>query len=191
MSLFDNFLKDLNNNPKKDALPEDMKKKLEQLNSLFADMPKKKAAPKETPKSEPVKPAEPAKPAVTVSYKTASYEGMERDDYYTELPEDELDCKEKILEVVNAEWPDVTIREDISPTEIGGTGRFYNYSIGFYRAGKPILFIMLVGKKTTTHRMYRWSKEQAERAGVPMLNFIKHAPNRYWYIKERLSTYLN
>jgi len=54
----------------------------------------------------------------------------------------------------------------------------------------PKLFIMIVGKNTTTHREYRWSREQAERAGVTMINFVAHYPNEIPYIVDRLHQYL-
>lgn len=125
-----------------------------------------------------------------VSYATASYEGIDREDYDIELPEDGMDCKGKLLEVLAADFPSYEVFEDVSPVTLGGTGRFMNYSLGIYKDGAPRLFIMIIGKTTTRHREYRWSKEQAQKAGVEMINFIGHAPNRYWYIKERLGKYL-
>ncbi|MBR0386089.1 MAG: hypothetical protein IJI05_06055 [Erysipelotrichaceae bacterium] len=125
-----------------------------------------------------------------ISYATASYAGIRKDDYYMELPEDSLDCKAKILEVLAADFPQYEVREEVSPTTIGGKGRFMNYSLGLYFNGQPRLFIMIIYGSQGRKREYRWSKEQAAAVGITMINFLKYSPNRYWYIKERLSQYL-
>ena len=78
----------------------------------------------------------------------------------------------------------------MSPTTIGGQGRFLDYSYGVYLGGDPKLFIMIVGKKTTSHRVYRWSKEEAAKKGITMINFVEHFPNKYDYVKNRLAQYL-
>ena len=54
----------------------------------------------------------------------------------------------------------------------------------------PKLLIMLIGKTTTSHREYRWSREVAEAKGIPFINFIRHYPNRVDYIRQRLHKYL-
>ena len=112
------------------------------------------------------------------------------EDYFEEQPEDNVDARTKILDVLKNEFPQYEVREDVSPTTIGGTGRFMNYSIGVYDNGVPKMFIMLIGKTTTSHREYRWSREEAEKNGITFLNFIKHYPNRTGYISERLHKYL-
>ena len=65
-----------------------------------------------------------------------------------------------------------------------------DYSIGVYSGEDPKLFIMLIGKTTTSHREYRWSREEAEKRGYPFINFIVHYPNTPAYISERLHKYL-
>lgn len=160
-----------------DALPEDMKKEL------------KESAPKPEVKVDE-KALEAAQAKTDVSYATADYTGIDREDYDEELPEDFLPAKGKIMEVLEADFKDYEIFEDVSPTLIGGTGNFLDYSIGVYKDGVPKLFIMLINNKNYRLRTYRWSKEQAEKAGIPMINFIENAPNRYWYISERLHKYL-
>ena len=52
------------------------------------------------------------------------------------------------------------------------------------------LIIMLIGKTTTQHREYRWSKEFALSHGMTFLNFVQHYPNRLDYISDRLHKYL-
>ncbi len=114
----------------------------------------------------------------------------EEDYFDEELPEDNIDARVKILDVLKNDFPQYEVREDVSPTTIGGTGRFMNYSIAVYDQGAMKLAIMLIGKTTTSHREYRWSREEAEKNGIIFLNFVRHYPNRVEYIRERLHKYL-
>ena len=107
------------------------------------------------------------------------------DDY-----EDGKTARQRILEILADKFPRYEVKENVSPTTIGGTGKFMNYSIGVYDGAKPVLFIMLIGKTTTAHREYRWSRQEAERRGYYFINFIEHYPNRPEYIEERLRKYL-
>lgn len=104
--------------------------------------------------------------------------------------EDGRDCKEKILEVLAKEFPQYTVREDVSPSELGGEGKFMNYSLVVSEGEVPKLVMMLIGKTTTAHREYRWAREIAEKKGIPFLNFVVHYPNTVPYITERLRKYL-
>ena len=110
-------------------------------------------------------------------------------DWYTPV-EDGKTARERILDILRTEFPAYTVRENVSPRTIGGTGRFMDYSIGVYSGEDPKLFIMLIGKTTTSHREYRWSREEAEKRGYPFINFIVHYPNTPAYISERLHKYL-
>lgn len=109
-------------------------------------------------------------------------------DYKSE--EAQVPVANKIRNVMASEFPDYTLLENVSPITIGGTGRFMNYSFGAYKDGQPKLFMMIVGKTTCSHREYRWSKEQAQAAGVEMINFVEHYPNKIDYIVNRLHQYL-
>ena len=104
--------------------------------------------------------------------------------------EDGRPAAEKILEVLEREFPEYQVRDKVSPETLGGTGRFMRYSFGIYKDNVPKLFIMLIGKTTCRLREYRWSKEQAEKAGVTLINFIEHEPNSIPYITQRLHKYL-
>lgn len=104
--------------------------------------------------------------------------------------DDGIDAAVKIRKVLAESFPQYEIKENVSPATIGGSGNFMNYSFGVYSAGTPKLFIMLVGKTTCSTRNYRWSKEQAAKSGVTMINFVKHYPNNVGYIKDRLQQYL-
>ena len=104
--------------------------------------------------------------------------------------EEEVDVRKEIEEIVAECFPQYELRRNVSPTTIGGQGRFLDYSYGLYRDGVPKLFIMIVDKKTCCHRMYRWSKEEAANKGITMINFVEHFPNKYDYVKNRLAQYL-
>jgi len=121
--------------------------------------------------------------------KQAEAEEAKKEEHYTPV-EDGKTCREKILEVLASEFPQYTVKEDVSPTTIGGTGKFMNYSIAVYDGETPKLFMMLIGKTTTFHREYRWSREEAEKKGYTFLNFVKHYPNTIPYITDRLHQYL-
>ncbi len=134
--------------------------------------------------------AEPEKKASGESEQEYSEPVSTDDDDIFEGTCDAPTCRQRILDVISSQFPSYSVAEDVSPTTVGGTGRFMNYSIGVYSGGQPKLFIMIIGKTTTSHREYRWSKEAAEKAGVTMINFIAHYPNKTRYISERLSKYL-
>ena len=121
-----------------------------------------------------------ATPAVTVSESVpAGYEGLA-----------DADLEMKLETVLAKEFPQYEIRKEVSPTTIGGTGRFLNYSYGVYENGTPKLFIMLIGNNTCASRYYRWSKEAAQNAGVTLINFVPHFENKITYIIQRLHQYL-
>ncbi|MBQ9140508.1 MAG: hypothetical protein IJX63_01775 [Lachnospiraceae bacterium] len=107
------------------------------------------------------------------------YEGLE-----------EEDVDRKLRAVLAKEFPQYEVREQVSPTTLGGTGKFKPYDFGIYENGAPKLFIMVVYNNTCAQREYRWSKEQAEAAGVTMINFVFAFENRLDYIIDRLHQFL-
>ena len=54
-----------------------------------------------------------------------------KESYFEEV-DDGKDCRERILEVLANEFPQYAVKENVSPTTIGGTGRFMDYSIVVY-----------------------------------------------------------
>ncbi len=107
---------------------------------------------------------------------------------YEDVAEETVDVK--LRAVFQREFPQYEIREGVSPTTIGGTGNFMPYTFGVYENGQPKLFIMEVYNNTCRERLYRWSKEEAEKAGVPMINFVGLFENKIDYIIDRLHQYL-
>lgn len=100
------------------------------------------------------------------------------------------EVNEKLREILASEFPQYEVKEKVSPTTIGGEGQFLPYDFGVYENGQPKLFIMVVYNNTCASRTYRWSKEQAERAGVEMINFVYAFENRKDYMIDRLHQYL-
>ncbi len=105
-------------------------------------------------------------------------------------PFEDIDVDEKLRIILAEEFPQYEFKEKVSPTTIGGEGEFLPYSFAVYQNGQPKLFIMVVFNNTCRLRHYRWSKEQAERAGVPMINFVFGFSNKKEYMIDRLHQYL-
>ncbi len=158
----------------------DLKNAADQLRNTLGGLVNNTQAPKPpTPQSKPSQP-QPAQPQ-----QHEVYDGGTFWDY-----EDNIPIDKKISDILAEKFSQYEVRRDVSPTEIGGTGKFMNYSFGIYQNGSPKLFIMLTGKTTNNCRLYRWSKEQAAKAGITMINFVPHFPNRPEYVAERLAKYL-
>ncbi len=158
----------------------DLKNAADQLRNTLGGLVNNTQAPKPpTPQSKPSQPqpAQPQQPEI--------HDGGTFWDY-----EDNIPIDKKISDILAEKFSQYEVSRDVSPTEIGGTGKFMNYSFGIYQNGSPKLFIMLTGKTTNNCRLYRWSKEQAAKAGITMINFVPHFPNRPEYVAERLAKYL-
>ena len=117
-------------------------------------------------------------------------EPQQQASYYEADASDSRSCREKILACLSEEFSNYTVEENVSPRRFGGEGRFMDYSIAVFDGTEVRLVIMLIGKTTTQHREYRWSKELAEKNGYPFINFINHYPNTPEYISDRLHKYL-
>ena len=108
----------------------------------------------------------------------------ERDDF----ADKEVD--EKLREILRTEFGQYEVKEQVSPTTIGGEGKFLPYDFAVYENGQPKLLIMVVYNNTCASREYRWSKEQAENAGVTLINFVYAFENKKDYMIDRLHQYL-
>lgn len=100
------------------------------------------------------------------------------------------EVEDKLRAVFKNEFSQYEIKENVSPTTIGGTGKFMPYSFGVYENGTPKLFIMVVANNTCKSRLYRWSKEEAEQNNISMINFVVNFENKIDYIINRLHQYL-
>jgi len=97
---------------------------------------------------------------------------------------------EKLREILRTEFGQYEVKEQVSPETIGGEGKFLPYDFAVYENGQPKLFIMVVYNNTCASREYRWSKEQAENAGVTLINFVYAFENKKDYMIDRLHQYL-
>ena len=131
--------------------------------------------------------AAPTSPSSNQSYSSPSYAEEAVDPMYCD---DGRPAATKLREVFASDFPAFTVRENVSPTEIGGTGKFMDYTFAVYSGGAPRLFIIVGGKSEFGKRTYRWSKQQAAAAGGPLINFWVTEPNSVPYIRERLRKYL-
>ena len=109
---------------------------------------------------------------------------------YFEVEDDGRPVEEKLEECLRVHFPEYDVDKDVSPRELGGTGRFMNYSYVISKSGEIKLIIMLIGKTTSQHREYRWSREFAQAHNYQFINFITHFPNAPEYIEARLHKYL-
>lgn len=107
---------------------------------------------------------------------------------YEDIAEETVDVK--LRKILAKEFAQYEIKEQVSPTTLGGTGKFMSYDFAVYENGVAKLFIMVVYNNTCRQREYRWSKEEAAHAGVPMINFVCAFENKIEYIINRLHQYL-
>lgn len=101
-----------------------------------------------------------------------------------------MSVEDKLRKILAEDFAQYEVKENVSPVTLGGTGNFMPYSFGIYENGTPKLFIMVVSNNTCSQRLYRWSKEEAAKAGVTMINFVGHFENKMDYVKNRLQQYL-
>ena len=92
---------------------------------------------------------------------SSSYEKYLPEDYDSDT--DPRSCREKILAVLADEFPRYDVRENVSPAEIGGTGRFMNYSIGVYDGREPKLFIMIIQRIHEILLFQSWDSSDVHR----------------------------
>lgn len=92
-----------------------------------------------------------------------------------------------IRNVLRTDFSMYEVKENISPTTIGGTGKFVPYTFGLYESGQPKAFIMVTDHNKEQLRTFRWSKEEAEKNGIPFINFFTQFPNKMEYVKNRLA----
>ncbi len=176
MGLFDKLLKEVKEAVNENISEEDREKAKNLLGNL-----------KETFGNE----IETIKKAVD-DYKAEQKEKEENkipEEFYEDY-EDGKTARQRILDILAEEFPQYNVYENVSPAEMGGDGRFMDYSIIVCEGNEVKLVIMLIGKTTTSHREYRWSREFAENHGIQFINFVEHYPNHPEYIKQRLHKYL-
>lgn len=94
---------------------------------------------------------------------------------------------EKIKNVVDTEFPDYELRENVKASEFGGESGAASYTYGIYRDATPVMMInVFVDRNAYRLKRYRLAREAAEFSGVKCLSFFSHLPNETSYIIERL-----
>ena len=133
----------------------------------------------------------------TIKKAVDEYKAEQKDKEENRIPEEFFEdyedgrtARQRILDILAEEFPQYNVYENVSPVEMGGDGKFMDYSIIVCEGNEVKLVIMLIGKTTTAHREYRWSREFAEDHGIQFINFVEHYPNHPEYIKQRLHKYL-
>ena len=96
----------------------------------------------------------------------------------------------RISNILRTEYPEYEVKNNILPYTIGGKGMFRPYTYGLYLNGEPKAFIMVTDHNKEVRRAFRWSKEEAEKNGIPFINFLTQFPNTEEYIKNRLAQYI-
>ena len=96
----------------------------------------------------------------------------------------------KLRNIIGNQFPAYELRENVSPSELGGPAEGMNYSFAVYDGQIPKLLLMIIGRNTCTHKDYKLSKAFAEQSGITMINFIEHFTNTVPYITDRLHNYL-
>ena len=80
------------------------------------------------------------------------------------------------------------IRENISPAELGGSGR--NYDFGLYRAGRLIGVVVLIEHNRDRSAAFINAKRACANANVPFISFYYHMPNERGYVIARIKSFL-
>ena len=95
---------------------------------------------------------------------------------------------EYFMSLIAANLPDVGVREWVSPTEfVPGVDPYHvNISLLLYRAGRPVLAILLVPKEQYKNRPIVTTMAACEAAGIPVMRFMEEFENRPEYVVGRI-----
>lgn len=86
--------------------------------------------------------------------------------------------------VLAQEFGAYEVRENVSPAELGGSGKPYDF--GLYRDGRMAGVVMLTQHNRDNNAAYKNAKRACEAAGVPFINFYLHMPNERGYVVSRI-----
>jgi hypothetical protein len=96
--------------------------------------------------------------------------------------------KNYFREILNSEFSRYTVKENVPVSEIGGEGR--NYDFGLYENGILKGFVVLVEHNRTNNKAYKDSKQYAQNAKIPFINFHLHMPNKRDFVIYRVNNQL-
>ncbi|MDR1564843.1 MAG: hypothetical protein LBS74_07800 [Oscillospiraceae bacterium] len=84
--------------------------------------------------------------------------------------------------------PAYVIRENVSPSELGGSGRPYDFVL--LKEGRIVGVIPLAEHNRTNNAAWKNARESAENAGIPFINFHLHMPNTKAFVIDRINRLL-
>jgi len=87
--------------------------------------------------------------------------------------------------ILEEEFAQYAIKENVPVSEIEGEGRSYDF--GLYRNGQLIAVVVLVEHNRDNNKAYKDSKMFAQKAGIPFINFYMHMPNKPEFVKYRIN----
>ncbi|MDR1726415.1 MAG: hypothetical protein LBT74_00555 [Acidobacteriota bacterium] len=95
---------------------------------------------------------------------------------------------EYFREILASEFGGYELRENVSPGEIGGVGRPYDF--GLYQGGRLVAVVPLAAHNRTNNAAWKNARAAAEGAGVPFVNFHLHMPNQRDFVISRVKRLL-
>ncbi|MDR1833514.1 MAG: hypothetical protein LBQ92_02505 [Propionibacteriaceae bacterium] len=97
--------------------------------------------------------------------------------------------KAAFREMLAAEFADLSVKEDVPVSELGGAGKPYDF--GLYRGGKLAGVVMLTEHNRDNNQAFKGAKAAAQAAGVPFINFYLHMPNERAYAVSRIRSFVS
>ena len=91
-------------------------------------------------------------------------------------------------EILTSEFADYELREKVSPSELGGDGRPYDFVL--VKGGKIVAVIPLAEHNRTSNSAWKNARTAAESAKVPFINFHLHMPNKRDFVIDRIKRLL-
>ncbi len=102
-----------------------------------------------------------------------------------DTPKNELTAT--LEDIIAAEFSEYELRKDIPVTELDIFAKGRAYSYGMYLNGSPKAFIMIMKDRNDYRSLpVVLAKQEAEKNGIPYMNFMPHLPNEPEYIINRL-----
>ncbi|MDR0435717.1 MAG: hypothetical protein LBH11_02975 [Propionibacteriaceae bacterium] len=86
--------------------------------------------------------------------------------------------------IITSRLPQYQVSPGVTPEQLGGTGKPYTF--GLYSDGTLKGVIQLVDHNRDRNRPYCSSREAAQAAGIPFINFYTHMPNEPDFVVGRI-----
>ena len=86
--------------------------------------------------------------------------------------------------IIQENFSNYTVREDVSVSEFGGEGKPYDFAL--FNHGECCGVVMLVAHNRDNNRAYNGAKAAAKARGVPFINFYTHMANERGFVFNRI-----